>query len=378
MTLRAIVIGAGWAGEGHIIGLRDAGVEVVALCGRTPEPAYKRAAQLGVEQVRFDWRSAVEEFRPDIVTIATPAVERRAMVELAAQQGCHVVCEKPLATTVSDAKAMVVTVEQARVKHGYAATHVYAPTILHTQLLLAQGLIGQVHEIESTLHFNFSAILPYSWFNRLDQGGGLMNNLFTHKLAQVLRATGGVVQAAMGETRQLHSRAPVGPPIHDIRELFSLLGTWDPTQATEWRPVDGDSAYTVTIQLRMADGALANALFRGSFLGSTQPPETLTFHGAAGSLVMSGGLGTDERIQAFLNARQSWEEVPIPQTLLAALPPGQDSVQRVWNHFFREFVGHVRGEAYTSYPTFHDGQLAVEVIDIARTGRSWTAVSTKN
>ena len=36
MTIRAVVIGAGWAGEGHVIGLRDAGVEVVALFGRTP------------------------------------------------------------------------------------------------------------------------------------------------------------------------------------------------------------------------------------------------------------------------------------------------------------------------------------------------------
>ncbi len=44
MTMRAVVIGAGWAGEGHIIGLRDAGVEVVALFGRTPEPTYQRAA----------------------------------------------------------------------------------------------------------------------------------------------------------------------------------------------------------------------------------------------------------------------------------------------------------------------------------------------
>ncbi len=129
MTLRAIVIGAGWAGEGHVIGLRDAGVEVAALCGRTPEPAYKRADQLGIAQVRFDWRVAIEEFHPDIVTIATPAVERRDMVEVAARYSCHVVCEKTLATNLADARAMVAAVEQAGVKHGYAATHVYAPAL---------------------------------------------------------------------------------------------------------------------------------------------------------------------------------------------------------------------------------------------------------
>jgi glutamyl-tRNA reductase len=39
MAVQAVVIGTGWAGEGHIRGLQAAGVEVVALCGRTPEPA---------------------------------------------------------------------------------------------------------------------------------------------------------------------------------------------------------------------------------------------------------------------------------------------------------------------------------------------------
>ena len=47
MTMRAVVIGAGWAGEGHVIGLRDAGVEVVALFGRTPEPAFSTRRSAG-------------------------------------------------------------------------------------------------------------------------------------------------------------------------------------------------------------------------------------------------------------------------------------------------------------------------------------------
>ena len=122
MTIRAVVIGAGWAGEGHIIGLRDAGVEVVALFGRTPEPAYQRAADLGITDVRFDWRAGLEELRPEIVSIATPADSHRAIAEFAVELDCHVVCEKPLATNAADAQAMHQVVERAGLKHGYAAT----------------------------------------------------------------------------------------------------------------------------------------------------------------------------------------------------------------------------------------------------------------
>ena len=96
MALRAVVIGAGWAGEGHTIGLRDAGVEVIALCGRTPEPARAKATQLGVPEARFDWHTALEEFRPDIVSIATPGDAHRAIAEHAAALGCQIMCDSRL------------------------------------------------------------------------------------------------------------------------------------------------------------------------------------------------------------------------------------------------------------------------------------------
>ena len=71
--LRGIVIGTGWAGEGYVTALRQADVEVVALCGRSPEPAHAMGARLGIADVRMDWRSAIDDLSPDIVVVATPA-----------------------------------------------------------------------------------------------------------------------------------------------------------------------------------------------------------------------------------------------------------------------------------------------------------------
>lgn len=77
MLHRAVVIGAGWAGEGHVFGLRPAGVDVVALCGRTRRPATEHAKHLAIPNVRFDWRAALTEVQPDMVSIATPAAPIR-------------------------------------------------------------------------------------------------------------------------------------------------------------------------------------------------------------------------------------------------------------------------------------------------------------
>jgi predicted dehydrogenase len=376
MSVRAIVIGAGWASEGHTVALRDAGVDVVALCGRTPEPTHRRAAQLGIAEVRLDWRTALDELQPDIVSIATPAAPHREMAEHAARRGCHIVCDKPLAANTADARAMLAAVEAAGVKHGYAATGRYAPAILQTRLLLAQDAVGPVREIESYIHANLPAPgFPYSWVCLLDQGGGLLNNIFTHKLAQVLYATQGTVVAAAGETRLMGDRAPVAPAVHDFRELWGQLASWDPAQATEWRPIDADSAYTVTLQLRLPGGQIANALFRGSALGTAPRPEFLAIHGDAGSLSMTSSHGEDDSIQRHMAGQQGWTEVPIAPEITASLPQAPDLVQRCWNHFFREFVADVRDGIYCGYPTFADGCTAVTIMDIARTGYEWKAVS---
>jgi predicted dehydrogenase len=374
MALRAIVIGAGWAGEGHVVGLRDAGVEVVALCGRTPEPAYKRAAQLGVDAVRFDWRAAIEEFRPDIVTIGVPGAPHREMAEFAAQAGCHIVCEKPLATNAADARAMLAAVERAGVKHAYAATGCYSSAVIHVQALIAQGAIGQLREVESYARFNIPSTLPYCWFYSLEEGGGLLNNIFVHKLAQALRASSGVVRAAAGERRASDTPVPVGPQIHDVRELFSPIEGWDPAQAIEWRQADADFAYTVLARMRTPDGNDVNGLFRASIYGSIPQPEYLAFHGDTGSLLMRGEHGEPDTIRRFVTERGAWEDVPIPPEVIAAQPTTEDLVQRCWNQFFREFAADVRGEGYAGYPTFHDGWAATEIVEIALAQRGWTAL----
>jgi predicted dehydrogenase len=317
----------------------------------------------------------LEEFHPDIVSIATPADTHRDIAEFATRSGCHLVCEKPLATNSVDARAMLVAVERAGVKHGYAATGRYSPTILQSRLLIAQGVIGRIHDIESFVRMNLPvSLLPYCWFHCLGKGGGVLNNVFTHKLEQVLHATQGSVIAATGEARLIGDRAPVGPTIHDFRDMVGLMGTWDPQQAKEWEPVDADMVYTVTAQVRMADGNIANALFRGTALGTAQQPECLIFHGDSGSLSMSGSHGSFDQIQLSKPGQVSWDEVPISQEIVVRSALTTDFYQRCWNKFFQEFVADVGGGTDSHYPTFRDGSTAVEVMEIARAGYGWRLV----
>ena len=371
MSLKALVIGAGWAGEGHTLALRAADVEVVALCGRSPQPALAMGAKLGIEQVRFDWRKALEEFHPDIVSIATPAKPHLEMVEVAAKLGCHICCDKPLGINVAEARTMYAAVEQARVKHAYAATGRYAPMYIYARKLISDGLIGSVREIESTVHFD-TTLWPYlQMLHRQDEGGGMLNNAFTHHLAQIMQVTDGVVMAVAGQAHHLIERVPVGATFHDMRDIFTNIPTQEQAAAGEWRAVDADFGCTVMLQMRMPQGNTANALCHASGTSTSAHSEDFAFYGVKGTLFLTNTNGV-ERIQHFDKAHPEWQDISVPQTIIDCLPQIANPVQRNWNQFFKEFVSDVRGEGYVGYPTFRDGWIASEVIDIVHGGIQWT------
>jgi len=372
MTLRAVVIGTGWAGEGHTRALRLAGVEVVALCGRTPEPARAMAHKLGIQDVRFDWRQALTALQPDIVSIATPASIHCEIVLVAAQLGCHILCEKPLGLNAAQAREMFQAVERAGVKHGYGATSRYAPAAVYVQSLLAAGLIGQVQEIESIHHFNTSPLSPYSWFFQLKQGGGALYNDFTHFLGQVLFMTGGKLQAVSGTARQLIEQVPVGPAIHDLRLGFVPL-TPKQVEAGAWQTADVDMGYTILSRLQLPAGNIADVLFQASEMATGRYPNALSFYGSKGALHLTGAFFS-ETIEHFDRSQQRWQEVQIPDEVSESLAWTEDPVQSAWYQFIRAFVADVRGEGYSGYPTFQDGWVANTIIDSVRSGQGWTAV----
>ena len=85
------------------------------------------------------------------MALATPAVLRSQVVEMAAGLGCHLLVEKPLATTASQARHISQRVRAVGVKHAYAATHCYNPAYVRLKGLIQQGRIGQLQKIVVTM-----------------------------------------------------------------------------------------------------------------------------------------------------------------------------------------------------------------------------------
>ncbi|AFZ66270.1 putative dehydrogenase [Deinococcus peraridilitoris DSM 19664] len=359
-NLRAIVVGSGWAAEGHARALQHHEVSIAALCGRTPEPAYALVARLGIPEVRFGWQDAIDTLKPDIVCIATPAAPHLDIATAAMTAGCHVVCEKPLALTATEAHVMFTTAPRMGVRHAYAATGYAHPIYTAARDLILGGAVGQMREIESFIQIRDAERTPYSWVHQLEQGGGMLNNIFPHQLQQLTYVTGAEVVAATGDARPLQARVPFVGDVHDFCQLFMPL-TDEQLARAEWREPTVDVAYSVVVKLRFPDASEATALVHLTHGPGRLQPSRLVLHGERGSVALEGDMWTNERLRRF---NEGWEEVDVPVGV-------GDPVQAQWDQFFGAFLDDVRGHPSEPYPTFEDGWVAAEVIGAMREGRWW-------
>ena len=165
------------------------------------------------------WRQTLERVRPEIVALATPAALRREVVEMAASFGAHIFCDKPLATTAEEAKAILQCVEHAEVKHAFAATHRYDPSVAWTTELLGNNTIGRLQTVDCLLRFPPSSPhQPWMWTDSLAMGGGMLNNGFTHAIAMLEKMIGSQMISVTGAAHTRLRQQPVVPAVHDVRQ----------------------------------------------------------------------------------------------------------------------------------------------------------------
>ncbi len=114
--LRGALIGCGFFAINHLHGWQAVkGAEIVAICDRSSERLKIVGDQFGIAARYADAAEMLAREKLDFVDIATTAPTHRALVELAASRGLAVICQKPIAPTLEDAKAIVAACDEAGV-----------------------------------------------------------------------------------------------------------------------------------------------------------------------------------------------------------------------------------------------------------------------
>ncbi|MBV8113886.1 MAG: Gfo/Idh/MocA family oxidoreductase [Silvibacterium sp.] len=152
--------------------------KIVALVSGHRDKAEKQATLYGVSQsaiYNYDNMDAIRDNKEiDAVYIALPNSMHAEYTIRSAKAGKHVLCEKPMATSVADAKAMIEASKAANRKLMIAYRCQFDPLHIKAIEMIRSGQLGQIQGIESAFGFN---IQPGEW--RLDRklagGGPLMD-----------------------------------------------------------------------------------------------------------------------------------------------------------------------------------------------------------
>lgn len=115
MTAKVALIGCGFFARNHMHAWADLdGARVIGVCDIDPAKADAFAAEFGASPFT-DAATMLAALSPDIVDIATTVASHRPLVELAARHARLVICQKPFAETLADARAMVAACDAAGV-----------------------------------------------------------------------------------------------------------------------------------------------------------------------------------------------------------------------------------------------------------------------
>jgi predicted dehydrogenase len=140
--MRAGIIGAGFIGTVHAHAIRASGAVVSRVNDSTPQTTVAAAKRLHAAGTADSPLELIDADDVDVVHICTPNHLHAELAEQALKAGKHVVCEKPLATTVEDARRLADAAAEAGVVAAVPFVYRYYPTVREARARIASEETG--------------------------------------------------------------------------------------------------------------------------------------------------------------------------------------------------------------------------------------------
>jgi predicted dehydrogenase len=212
-VLRVGVIGLGWAGQRHVAAYdRVPGAQLVAVAGLEEAVRSELAAEYGIENEVARWEDLIDLDGLDAVSVAVPTFLHAPIALAALQRGMHVLCEKPIARTASEADSMVQAARAADRVLDVAFNHRQRGDIQKLKAVIDAGRLGKPYYAKAWWLRRTGIPTLGSWFTRAElAGGGPLVDIGVHLLDYSLFLLGNPeVQAVSASTYDLLASAGFG------------------------------------------------------------------------------------------------------------------------------------------------------------------------
>lgn len=287
----AVVVGTGFGLFAHTRALREAGFEVRAIVGRDKARTAERAAPLGIPLATDRLAEALADPAIKLVTVATPPHAHYPAVMEAIAAGRHVVCEKPFARDLAQAREMWAAAEQAGVIHMLGAEFRFDSAQALLRRVVKDGMIGDPLHFMRIYHqpgLQDPAEPLAQWWEDANQGGGFLGAFGSHMIDQV--------QSTLG-------------PITAVSAVLQKLAPGRPTMTS-------DDCYSV--QFETEGGA------KGLLLAAMAAPGPLVMAtkltGTKGSAWIQSGATFGDPEDVWVEREGKAEQIPMPTDLVNPPP----------------------------------------------------------
>ena len=148
---KTALFGTGFVGRVHLEGIRRLGyVELYAIGEPQIDKAKQLAAEFGVERTEADYHRILEDPAVDAVHICTPNALHFPIAKDALLAGKHVICEKPLATSIAEARELVDIAKEKKLRNCTSHNLRYYPMVQHIRRMVEAGDLGEILVLQGT------------------------------------------------------------------------------------------------------------------------------------------------------------------------------------------------------------------------------------
>lgn len=277
--IRVAVAGCGSVSGYYLPDLRESPhVELVSVCDVAGERARQRAEEHGVPHQFADFDAMLAGPPFDLLINLTAMPHHYPLNLKALQAGRHVLCEKPIATTLADGRQLLVEA-QARGRQLFGAPNVViSPAFRGMAEVLASGEIGRVH----AAHGRYGHAGPSwgPWFYR--KGGG---SLFDLGVYNITTLTG-----------------LLGP----ARGVAALSGIANPERVVEGERVQVEADDNTMLLIDHGD-TVYSCVQTGFVYRAHREDRTVELIGTRGAMNLLGHDWGPKGIEVWTEARRDWE-----------------------------------------------------------------------
>jgi predicted dehydrogenase len=355
---RVALIGQGFMGKAHSNAYCQAGhffdlpdrIRRKVICGRDAASLAGMAERWGWEETSTDWRTLIERSDIDAIDISLPNHMHAPVAIAAALAGKIVLCVKPLALSVVEARAMVHAARDVPTMVWFNYRRV--PAVAFARQLIDEGRLGRVFHYNAAYKQQWGADTsrPASW--KMDPalaGSGVADDLLTHLLDTALYLNGPMTRT-VAITRTFAANRAVDDAVVAIVEFANgSAGTFEATR------FGIGCKNQNTFEIHAAGGMLRFNLERLNHLEFLDASTPSTEQGLRDLLV------TDMKHPFFGNFWRPGHIIGYEHTFIAALAQFLDCLSR--------------GEDF--HPNFSDGLAVQQALDAiqrsVKTGQ-WTAI----